>query len=311
MIHRLPTYRSFGRRSLVKRFRVLLTEINHVRTEQDADSIHDMRVASRRFHAAAQIFADCLPAPILLESERHVRRIRKSAGAVRDCDVQRIFVERLLKKSIPQRSRSGLQRLTVRLAQKREKQLEAIFAAIDRFEKSGIAGKVNRSLAATARRRRVPLTLRQRAAREIVVRLSSLLSFEQFVRQSTAAAELHQMRISAKRLRYVMEIFNPVFRSRLKPYIKVVRSIQDSLGEMHDCSVWLQSLPRFLEKERERTAKFFGDASPFSTIEIGILYFSEAAGMEQMRQYRAFTRIWKETEQRQTWKKLTDLITTS
>lgn len=106
-----------------------------------------------------------------------------------------------------------------------------------------------------------------------------------------------------------MEIFNPVYGGKLKSYITIVRSLQDTLGDMHDCSVWLESIPGFLEKERERTAKFFGDTSAFARIEKGILFFADVARMEQVRQYRAFARVWKETERHQTWKKLTELVT--
>ncbi len=308
-MYRLPSYHMFGKRTLAKRFAVLRAEINNARTRNDADAIHDMRVASRRFHAAALIFSDCISLSPLRECERHVRRLRKSAGAARDCDVQRMFVDRLLTKSLGQRYRPGLERLSLRLKQKREKQTAELETAIKNFEKHGIVGAMQRALAAPLPRRRVPLKLRQRAAREIVLHLSSVLAFEQFAYQPSATTQLHQMRIDAKRLRYVMEIFNPVYRGRLKPYIKIVRSIQDTLGDMHDCDVWLQSLPRFLEKERSRTAKFFGDTSPFSRIEKGILYLAYVARTEELKHYKAFARIWKRTERDATWKKFTDLIT--
>ena len=311
MIHRLPSYHAFGKHTLAKRFAILLAEINNVRTRNDIDAIHDMRVASRRFHAAAVLFSDCIPAPLLRVCERYVRRLRKSAGAARDCDVQRLFIQRLLTNSLTRRYRPGLERLALRLNQKREKQTVEIEAAIKSFERHRITGIMQRALTAPIPKRRLSLTLRQRAAREIVIHLSSLLAFEQFAHQPTATVQLHQMRIAAKRLRYVMEIFNPVYRGRLKPFIKIVRGIQDTLGEMHDSTVWLQSLPQFSEKERDRTAKFFGDTSPFSRIEKGILYLADTARTEEMKQYKAFARIWKQAERDLTWKKLTDSVTTS
>ncbi|MEW5797594.1 MAG: CHAD domain-containing protein [Bacteroidota bacterium] len=310
MIHRLPSYLVFGRRTLAKRFAVLLSEINNVHSRSDIDAVHDMRVASRRFHAAALLFSDCIPAQPLHVCERCVRRLRKSAGAARDCDVQRLFIQRLLTNFLPRKYRFGLERLALRLKQKREKQTAKIEAAIKYFERHRVVEIMQRALTAPMPKRRLPLTLRQRATREVVVHLSSLLSFEQFVHQPSATIQLHQMRIAAKRLRYVMEIFNSVYRGRLKRFIKIVRAIQDTLGEMHDCTVWLQTLPQFIEKERKRTAKFFGDTSQFSRIEKGILYLADTARTEEMKQYKAFARIWKQAERDLTWKKLTDLVTT-
>jgi CHAD domain-containing protein len=308
MIRRFTSYRLFGKRVLKQRFGILLTEITAVRTKNDADSIHDMRVASRRFHAAAQVFPVSLSPALLAECERYVRRLRKSAGAMRDSDVQRFFLERLLKKSTPHGVRPGLQRLIIRLHQRRKKEYADVIEAIAEFDRRRIAEKMKRALSLPLRSRRAVLTLRQRAAREIISHLLTFLSFEQYVHQSSALDELHQMRIAAKRLRYMMEIFNPVYRSGLKPFIKIVRSIQDALGEMHDCSVWLASLPAFLEKERKRTEKFFGDSSSFHLIEKGILFFADAARREQARQYKSFVRIWKITEQTQTWGKLKKLM---
>lgn len=308
MIRRLPSYNRFGTRVLAQKFNILLNQISAVRAKSDPDTIHDLRVASRRFHAAAQLFPSSLLPSVLAECERSVRRLRKSAGAIRDGDVQRLFVERLLKKSTPRGARPGLQRLVVRLLQRREKQLKDVIDSINDFEQRGVAEKMKRSLSFPLRSTRTVLTLRQRAAREIVSHLTTFLSFEQYARQSSALDELHRMRIAAKRLRYVMEIFNPLYHNKLKPFIRMIRSIQDALGEMHDCGVWLQSVPAFLEKERGRTEKYFGDSSTFHRIEKGVLYFVDTARVEQMRRYRAFIRIWSAAEQHQSWKKLNELV---
>lgn len=308
MVTRRLSYYLFGRKALKKRLSILVAEIARLRTKNDPDAIHDMRVASRRFHAAAQIFSDCCSGSVLTECEQYVRRLRKSAGAVRDGDVQRLFIERLLKKSTPRRYHHGLQRLALRLSQRREKQYRKILDAINNFEKSGVVEKMNRALSLPLPTRRSTVTLRQRATQGIASHLSALLTFEQYVYQSTALDKLHQMRIAVKRLRYVMEIFNPAYGGALKPYIRITRAIQDSLGEMHDCAVWLESLPSFLEKERKRTEKFFGDTSSFPRIERGILYFADAVQREKAKRYKAFVRLWKQTEQTHTWSKLKTLV---
>lgn len=308
MTKRLPTYYVFGRRTLANRFFVLLTEINNVHTKSDVDAIHDMRVASRRFHAAAKIFTDCINTRVLLECERHVRALRKSAGAVRDCDVQQQFVKQLLKPSTPPKYLPGLQRVIVRLSQKREKQFKKITTVLVEFEKHHIENKMRRAFVQQTRRQLASRTLKACASSAIQLRISSLLSYEQYAYQTTAAAELHQMRIAAKRLRYVLEIFNPVYRNRLKPFIRITRSLQDSLGAMHDCDVWLQNIPAFLEKERIRTAKFFGETSHFSKIEKGVLYLMEHARMQRTQRYQSFALLWRKCGTKQTWKQLSVLV---
>ena len=126
--------------------------------------------------------------------------------------------------------------------------------------------------------------------------------------QPTAATELHAMRIEAKRLRYVMEIFAPLYKGKLKPFIRTVREIQEALGQMHDCDVWAETLPLFLERERLRTAKYFGDSSSFYRIERGIIFFADYVRTVRQKHYRSFVRIWTLASRRMLWKRLTDTI---
>ncbi|HYO90972.1 MAG TPA: CHAD domain-containing protein, partial [Pyrinomonadaceae bacterium] len=64
---------------------------------------------------------------------------------------------------------------------------------------------------------------------------------------------LHDMRIAAKRLRYSLEHFSPSFGEELRELAKEIAALQSSLGELHDCDVWIDDLGKRL-KARERAA---------------------------------------------------------
>lgn len=311
MTARIPSYRLFGKRALKKRFGTFLSRTETVRIQSGAEPIHDLRVASRRFHAAAQLFADSVSPGTLADCEKQIRRIRKSSGAVRDGDVQIASVSALLKKRIPRRYRPGLERLLLRLSQQREKRMRRASAALDAFDKSEMSQKMKQALTARppARSALRPLSVRRRAAREISLRLEQLKRCEQYVHQPTAVTELHTMRIEAKRLRYVMEIFSPLYGGKLKPFIQTVQSMQESLGAMHDCDVWIETLPLFLERERLRTAKYFGDSSSFYRIERGIVFFADHVRAQRLKHYRSFVRIWMSATRRSLWNRLMTTIT--
>ncbi len=53
----------------------------------DLEDVHQLRVFSRRAAAVIEIFADWLPRKRREWIEKQVRKIRKAAGAARDCDV--------------------------------------------------------------------------------------------------------------------------------------------------------------------------------------------------------------------------------
>ena len=53
----------------------------------------------------------------------------------------------------------------------------------------------------------------------------------------TATEELHNLRISAKRLRYTLELFRAVFGESGERQIERVKAIQEELGNLHDADV--------------------------------------------------------------------------
>ena len=102
-------------------------------------------------------------------------------------------------------------------------------------------------------------------------RLHALLAYTPYVQQPECYAELHAMRIAAKRLRYTMQAFAPLYPDALAEPIDAARTLQTLLGDIHDCDVWAQDLPQFLEAERDRTLAYFGQVEPFASLVPGIL----------------------------------------
>ena len=50
------------------------------------------------------------------------------------------------------------------------------------------------------------------------------------------------MRIAAKHLRYALELFGHCWGPSLAAVAKKVAELQSSLGKLHDCDVWIESL---------------------------------------------------------------------
>jgi hypothetical protein len=76
-------------------------------------------------------------------------------------------------------------------------------------------------------------------ARIVLVRLDELFSFMPQAADPREVVALHDMRIAAKRLRYVLEVTAPVFGPYALKAVDVVKDLQDLLGEIHDCDVQL------------------------------------------------------------------------
>jgi len=82
----------------------------------------------------------------------------------------------------------------------------------------------------------------------VETRLGEMLNYEPFLDKVDRVFELHQMRIAAKRLRYSMEIFQPLlagFTPHGKEFAKAteqIKSLQEHLGEIHDADVLVPKL---------------------------------------------------------------------
>jgi CHAD domain-containing protein len=81
--------------------------------------------------------------------------------------------------------------------------------------------------------------LRSTATRIVLVRLDELRSFAEGALAPGAATVQHDMRIAAKRLRYVLEIFTPCLGEAAQEARRAAKQLQSVLGDLHDCDLML------------------------------------------------------------------------
>ena len=84
--------------------------------------------------------------------------------------------------------------------------------------------------------------------RIVRVRLDELTSFMPKATDPNEVVALHDMRIAAKRLRYILEVTGSCFGPYANGAVKMVKELQDLLGEIHDCDVQLPEIAAFLEE---------------------------------------------------------------
>jgi CHAD domain-containing protein len=82
-------------------------------------------------------------------------------------------------------------------------------------------------------------SLRENACRIIGTRLDELRSFADEALTPNASAAQHDMRIAAKRLRYVLEVTEECFGRDAKAARRTAKELQGVLGDIHDCDVML------------------------------------------------------------------------
>ncbi|TAJ45501.1 CHAD domain-containing protein [Methanofollis fontis] len=196
--------------------------------------------------------------------------------------------------------RPGLECLLLRLAQHRQAIQPDVAAAMDALEGSGVAAEIADVCREVEVRGRMAATdVHSRYAFEqgyihISLRQDELFSHEGCVSDPDAILEHHAMRIAAKRLRYTMEIFGPLYPDGLKDAIKSVKRMQDYLGDIHDCDVWADYVLRFLEEERERCVAYFGHDGMMRLVEPGVLHLREERMKRRRELFDEFSAYWQE-----------------
>jgi hypothetical protein len=81
--------------------------------------------------------------------------------------------------------------------------------------------------------------LGENAARIVRTRVEELRSFAPQALEPEATEAQHDMRIAAKRLRYVLEVTGFCFGQPASNARRAARRLQDVLGEIHDCDLML------------------------------------------------------------------------
>jgi CHAD domain-containing protein len=304
------SYALFGTEALLKRLQALTQEMEGVRLAQDMECVHRMRVASRRLRSALALFGECLPRKKLADWQKQIRRITRALGAARDTDVQIDWLDEILRDLTDSRHKAGVERLRLRLRQKRAQLQTDVIQALDQLAASQTASEMEQTLRqdlVQARLNQVKADspyVYERARAAIALRLEEFLAYEGCVRRPEQVEELHAMRIAAKRLRYTMEVFAPLYEDNLKEPLKATRAAQDVLGDIHDCDVWGQYLPQFTEEEHAHTFEYFGHTRSFGRLAPGLVYLRQDRQQHRAGRYQEFVEFWDQTQKRDVWGKL-------
>jgi hypothetical protein len=100
------------------------------------------------------------------------------------------------------------------------------------------------------------------AARIVRVRIDELYGFDPDVLDPARVTELHDMRIAAKRLRYVLEITGHCFGDVGNEAESFAKDLQGMLGEIHDCDVLIPRVEQELDSLRAQDALALARLSP-------------------------------------------------
>ena len=201
----------------------------------DPEYLHQMRVALRRMRSALRVFGGAIDAEFAGHLRTELRWLARVTGPARDWDVlaTQTLPAILHAWSESAAARSVRARVAVRRKAAREPLREALLSP--RYVRLVLA--LARWLAQPAAESGTPGKLGDLAARTVAKRHKRLVAGALRLSALTPA-ERHQLRLEAKRLRYALEGFESLFRSRrFDDYRDLLAEIQDDLGRANDAAV--------------------------------------------------------------------------
>ena len=136
----------------------------------------------------------------------------------------------------------------------------------------------------------------RKSAPVLMIRLNEMLEWSASIHDPACVAELHNMRIAAKRLRYTLELFLPVLNEDAPPLLKVAEDIQEQIGLIHDCDMLFPLLTETLHEEMDRekrkaTKRDSGGPPAFMAAE-GLVTLMAKKRAERENRYREFLAYW-------------------
>lgn len=162
-------------------------------------------------------------------------------------------------------------------------------------------------------------SLAENAARIVLVRVEELRSFAPRALDPEAARVQHDMRIAAKRLRYVLEATGFCFGRPAAVARKRAKELQDLLGEVHDADVMLPRLAEhrasLIDADAVAVRDLAGDAddlepglaarAPHRTSYRGLDVLEVHLRARRALLFNRFSDLWRESEERGVWRLLT------
>lgn len=215
---------SFAARQARLLLRRLALQIDRTVKSSNADAVHQVRVAIRRFTQAIAACQPPMPEKDMRKSRRRLKKIMAAAGEVRNCDVALKYLARWREPSAV-----GIQS---KIESRRKESSLVLVAELKGWTDRQLSSKWRAALAAHPR---------ETSAREVARHALGRLAKDFLARGNEAASlkasphDMHRFRIVSKKFRYTLELFQPLYGSSVDRTVASIKRVGTLLGDINDC----------------------------------------------------------------------------
>ena len=302
------SYCKFGSETILNLLNTFENQIDGVVDNKDSECVHKTRVASRRLRAALPVFRSCFPRKEYKKWKREIKKVTRLLADARDLDVQIAFIQQYIEKlsSITDKGNLGL--LLQNHKNRRNNIQPNLANGMQKLKELYILEDINtscqRSISTQSNSTFNQTIILEKSQWNMAFVLQNFLGMEEYVHKENEKQKHHEMRIFAKKLRYTMEIFAPMYKNKLAKEIDNIKKYQDILGEMHDCDVWIDYLPKFIAE----TLPTITDPKNQADFKQAMLDFQTFIKDERKKHYSQFELQWEENKKENFFPQLKEAI---
>lgn len=223
----------------------------------DSEFLHDFRVAVRRTRSLLGELKRIVAPATLKRFRGEFAWLGGLTGGVRDLDVYLLKFDRY-QASLPASLREGLKPLREFLRYKQHREhSEQLVKALRSARYRKLKQQWGRYLDSP-----IPKRPTARDAKKPVLEVAGRRTWKMYKRvigegraitDESAPGELHELRKSCKKLRYLMEFFQSLYpKKAIKLLIGELKQLQDNLGDFQDLDVQIHALQGFAMEMRRR-----------------------------------------------------------
>ena len=219
----------------------------------DSEFLHDFRVAVRRTRSAlSQIDKRVLPEDVVRAAKDDFRWIGQQTNRMRDLDVYLIAFP-AFKEALPVEYQSSLDPFQDHLTLQARVAHRRVAALIGGERYCGIRDDWRRYLteteAAPADGKDAMQPVKALADARIWKTYRSLIREGEVIDDASPPAALHDLRITGKKLRYLLEFFSSLYpKAELGGLVGALKKLQNVLGEFQDAEIQSQAIRRFAQE---------------------------------------------------------------
>jgi CHAD domain-containing protein len=199
-------------------------------TQGDVEGFHQLRVAFRKLRALYWAYSPYLGEEATAQATEEFKRLAAVAGGTRDWDIAGDLLTSAQQSGAP---------IELLVAAAREKRAQAAVHSQTMIKSDDVEAFLNDVLLraqTTLHSRCNDLPIRAFAEERVRLAQRALHKRSRRVARGETAQEeeLHDVRKAGKKLRYLLEFFQPVIKGRRGRAIKELTSVQNKLGQFND-----------------------------------------------------------------------------